>query len=39
MFEKELDIKRPIFANQSCGGAPRCKQRGMFAPPLWFYGY
>ena len=21
--------------NQSCAGAPRCKQRGMFAPPLW----
>ncbi|WP_394296954.1 hypothetical protein [Methanosarcina siciliae] len=21
-------------ANQSCAGAPRCKQRGMFAPPL-----
>ena len=20
--------------NQSCAGAPRCKQRGMFAPPL-----
>jgi len=23
-----------VFSNQSCAGAPRCKQRGMFAPPL-----
>jgi len=25
-------IKKILF-NQSCAGAPRCKQRGMFAPP------
>jgi putative membrane protein len=31
MEKKQLTI--PI--NQSCAGAPRCKQRGMFAPPLW----
>jgi len=23
-----------VTENQSCAGAPRCKQRGMFAPPL-----
>jgi hypothetical protein len=23
-----------VDKNQSCAGAPRCKQRGMFAPPL-----
>jgi len=23
-----------VAKNQSCAGAPRCKQRGMFAPPL-----
>ena len=27
--EKQADV-----VNQSCAGAPRCKQRGMFAPPL-----
>ena len=26
--------RRNFFLNQSCAGAPRCKQRGMFAPPL-----
>jgi hypothetical protein len=28
--KKQLEI----ILNQSCAGAPRCKQRGMFAPPL-----
>src|SRR5674536_188907 len=29
----ELEVAK-ILLNQSCAGAPRCKQRGMFAPPL-----
>ena len=27
-----------VKKNQSCGGAPRCNQRDMFAPPLQLYG-
>ena len=27
-WEKQSEL------DQSCAGAPRCKQRGMFAPPL-----
>ena len=27
-------VQNFVVENQSCAGAPRCKQRGMFAPPL-----
>jgi hypothetical protein len=26
--------RRAYEKNQSCGGAPHCKQQGMFTPPL-----
>ncbi|WP_084630282.1 helix-turn-helix domain-containing protein [Methanosarcina lacustris] len=33
LMEKHFDSCRFVY-NQSCAGAPRRKQRGMFAPPL-----
>jgi tetratricopeptide (TPR) repeat protein len=36
-FQESLSIcedQPAVWINQSCAGAPRCKQRGMFAPPL-----
>jgi hypothetical protein len=32
--KSSCQILSSIWDNQSCAGAPRCKQRGMFAPPL-----
>ncbi len=32
---EEFETGIRVDSNQSCAGAPRCKQRGMFAPPLW----
>ena len=31
--EEEYTLYKQLDENQSCAGAPRCKQRGMFAPP------
>jgi len=35
-FTKRLEFDEFSQDDQSCAGAPRCKQRGMFAPTLWF---